>query len=40
MSQETLQPLEPLLTRLGDQASLVGELVLGPNAVQRNGRMP
>ena len=31
--------LEPLLTRLGDQASLVGDLVLGPNAVCTDERM-
>lgn len=32
--------LEPMLARVGDQASLVGELVLGPNALQGNGRKP
>jgi ParB-like chromosome segregation protein Spo0J len=31
--------LEPLLTRLGDQASLVGDLVLGPNAVHAEERI-
>jgi ParB-like nuclease domain len=31
--------LEPLLSRLGEQASLVGDLVLGPNAIMRTGRM-
>jgi ParB family chromosome partitioning protein len=32
--------LQPLLTRLGDEASLVAELVLGPDGQRRGGRLP
>jgi hypothetical protein len=32
--------LQPLLARLGDEASLVAELVLGPDGQRRGGRQP
>jgi len=32
--------LQPLLARLGDEASLVAELVLGPDGQRRGGRLP